>query len=263
MYNQNSFSLVRMIYEPAVNLRKIVPIVALALGYAIPVAIGVFILIIYKRWKRLAAGLVNSRTRRLGVVLTLMWTVAFAVSLTSGKNGSNYNYFLEWNIASCPLAILMIFCGPRFWKSDPRVALIIGVLPFLMLCGAMPEAIMRLQLTDAAKREERTRIDDYAALVNLIRHAPGPILSEDMVLLLRAGKDVPAEPAIMRELATSGTWDERPFVEMIEQRRFPMIIIEDLGNWKRFTPTVSAAIGKAYAPSHEYGTYKVYEPTVN
>ena len=264
MYNQNSFSVVRMIYEPAINLKPIVPIVALALAYAIPVSAGVVALIIQKRWRRLAAFTDASRVRRMGVVLTLMWILAFAVSLSSGKNGSNYNYFLEWNIVSCPLAVLMVFRSPWSWSSNPRTALV-AILPLLVLCGAMPDALLRLRLneSEAARQEQRTRVENYATLVNLIQQAPGPVFSEDMVLLVKAGKDVPAEPAIMRELSLSGTWDERPFLQMIEQRRFPIIIVEDLWNWKRYTPEVSAAIARSYTRTREYGTYQLYEPVAN
>lgn len=263
-YNQNSFSLVRMVYGPATSLKPIVPIVALALAYAIPVAVGVLVLIVHRRWKRLAAMTAVSRVRRMSVVLTLMWILAFVVSLSGGKNGSNYNYFLEWNIVSCPLAVLMVFRSPWSWSHNPR-AVLVGILPLLVVCGAMPEALLRVRLneSDAARQEQQTRVDNYATLINLIQQAPGPVFSEDMVLLVKAGKDVPAEPAIMRELSLSGTWDERPFLKMIEQHRFPIIIVEDLWNWKRYTPEVSAAITRSYTQTREYGTYKLYEPVTN
>jgi hypothetical protein len=67
----------------------------------------------------------------------------------------------------------------------------------------------------------------------------------------------------MRELSLSGTWDERPFLEMIEQGRFPLIIVEDLWNGRRYTPEVSAAIARSYARTREYGTYKLYEPVAH
>jgi len=198
-------------------------------------------------------------------VFTLLLIYAVAVSLTSGKNGSNYNYFLEWNLACCPLAALSVFRGVSSWKHEQRwdpAVVLLSVLPIVILCGALPDAILRLHPTDpvAVHREEQSRVKNYASIINLIQQTQGPVLSEDMVLLLRAGKEVPAEPAILRELTVAGLWDERQFVKMIQEHRFPLIVVEDLWNWKRYTPTVAAAINTAYSPTREFGTYRVYEP---
>ena len=56
----------------------------------------------------------------------------------------------------------------------------------------------------------------YQHLVRMIREATRPVISDDMVLILRSGKQVQWEPAIFAELASTGLWDQRPFVNMIE-----------------------------------------------
>jgi hypothetical protein len=265
LYNNNSFSLVRMIYEPLVNLRTIVPVAALALGYAAWVVAETAAQMHQKRWNRLKAGIECNGIRRLSVVCSFLLIYAILVSLTSGKNGSNYNYFIEWNLACCPLAALVVFravgCWPRERPWSPSLVMA-GILPILMVSAGLPEAILRLHPVDpsAMQREEKSRAENYESIVSIIQRAQGPVLSEDMVLLVKAGKEVPAEPAILRELSSVGLWDERPFVKMIEEHRFPIIVVEDLSNWKRYTPTVARAISGAYSVTREFGTYRIYEP---
>jgi hypothetical protein len=86
--------------------------------------------------------------------------------------------------------------------------------------------------------------------VALVRAADRPVLSEDMVLLLRAGKEVPWEPAIFAELASLGRWDERLIVEAIEGGRFAFAVtLADRGDPifdSRYNPAVAAALEAAF-----------------
>jgi hypothetical protein len=83
------------------------------------------------------------------------------------------------------------------------------------------------------------------------------VLSENMILLIRAGKEIPAEPAIVQQLAETGMWDQGLLIKMIEDHRFPMIIVRNLD---RFTPMVADAITQSYPRLRSIGRYKVYEP---
>ena len=261
LYNQNTFSLVRMLYEPAANLTTFVPIAAMGLGYAAWIARQAFEVVQAKRWSRVRAWLVRNSYRRLALTSVLLLVYSFIVSLTSGKNGSGYNYFIEWNIVCCCLCGLFLYrmLISRAWSGAVMVAY---VLPLLILVGGIPERMLRLYpvARDAAQREEAFRVAAYARIVALIRDAKGPVFSEDMVLLIKAGKEVPAEPAILRELAANGTWDETPFLRMITERRFPLMVVEDLSNRRRYTATVAAAIDKAYSETMALGTYHILEP---
>ncbi len=71
-----------------------------------------------------------------------------------------------------------------------------------------------------------------------------------MVILQRAGQSVLWEPAIFAELGTNGVWDERPFLKMIEQRRFGFFVTAgDRGDKRfdeRYNPAVAEAMRRAY-----------------
>ena len=76
-------------------------------------------------------------------------------------------------------------------------------------------------------RESSSRARELAQLSAEIASADKPVISDDMVLLIRSGREVLWEPAIFAELASTGDWDERPFV-----RRYPQ--------WRR---SLSSSLG--------------------
>ncbi len=190
-------------------------------------------------------------------LLLLMLAIGFGVSTAllglTGKRGSSVNYAIEWFVLSGPMIGLLIAWMaapylPGGASTDtlappvtPMLALL--ALPFLMF-GPRGEEVPR----DAAARADR------AALVAEIRATPLPVISDDMVLLIRAGRTVPWEPAIFAELASVGIWDESPIVAMIRARRLAFILTEGARGEplfdSRYNPAVAQAIADAY-PRHE------------
>src|SRR5258708_4652918 len=71
------------------------------------------------------------------------------------------------------------------------------------------------------------QLDRQAALVRRIAAAEKPVSSEDMTLLMLAGKPVIFEPAIVSVLASVGRWDEGPLVNMIRSGGFAFVITTD------------------------------------
>ena len=186
-------------------------------------------------------------------LLLLMLAIGFCVSTAllalTGKRGSSVNYAIEWFALSGPLIGLLIA-----WMATPSLPgragadaavppvtpmLAVLALPFLLF-GPRGDEVPH----DAAGRAAR------AALVEEIRAAPLPVISDDMVLLLRAGRTVPWEPAIFAELAQTGIWDERLIVDRIRARRFAFILTDGERGERlfdsRYNPAVAQAIAEAY-----------------
>jgi hypothetical protein len=61
-------------------------------------------------------------------------------------------------------------------------------------------------------------------LIRQVRAADRPVISDDMVLLLRAGKEVPWEPAIFSELASTGRWDESLIIDRIRSGSIAFVV---------------------------------------
>jgi hypothetical protein len=95
--------------------------------------------------------------------------------------------------------------------------------------------------------------------VNLIRENPKPSLSEDMGLLLRAGQAVPIEPAIFDDLTARGIWDQRPFLKLIRDHAFGLVIFREAED-EVFTREVTNAVQKNYPLIEHIGDYTVRRP---
>jgi hypothetical protein len=172
------------------------------------------------------------------------------------KSGSNLNYFIEWMLAASVFAGLAV----RDSASAARPSLIAALVPaalgaqILLLPGSPPwTASMAPARQPALERLEAA-----------VRASPKPIISDDMVILMRSGKRVMWEPAIFAELASERVWDERPFIARIRAREFGFFVtVGDRGSRlfdSRYTPAVAAAIDEAYPRRRLIAGYVVHLP---
>lgn len=261
LYNQNPFNWLAAVARIIIN------------WLGLPILASLAVAVVVRTLRRSAARVrrfslrawgayLRSSPRRLATfVLVLHGVIAGVFTLSGGKYGSNVNYYLEWNLTLPPLAVLsLVHWLPAFrtQRMRPHHLLAIAALPYFLIVppfsvGWYPH-LRDLQVDDQAA------LQNHAALIDLLRHTPGPVLSEDMTLLNQVGKEVPAEPAIINVLAAAGAWDEAPMIDRIRRHHFDRIIVYDLGARYRWTPTMARAIDGAYHLEQSYGKYKVYRP---
>ncbi len=99
--------------------------------------------------------------------------------------------------------------------------------------------------------------------VAAIRETNKPVISDDMVLVKKAGKPVIWETAIFTELAWADMWDERLMLDRIDRGDFAFI--RTLGSGRspydgRYRSTVIAAIDRAYPVVVRQGRYYNHYP---
>lgn len=187
-------------------------------------------------------------TTRLTAILAAYLALTTLSLVMIGKSGAGLNYFAEW------MAVLSVFIGvlvARYiaaltrgpTRGNSRPAII--VLPALLLLQ-----LWKIPAARSFDFHNQQQVRELAALAELIRHAPKPVLSDDMVLLLKAGKEVPWEPAIFRELATMGRWDENLITSMITRHDFAFVVSRGP---ESLTPGVADAVARAYPRKRETG----------
>jgi hypothetical protein len=261
-YNQNSFSIGRAMFGLLMNTRYVAGLLILAAGATVPVLSSIWRLARSRRWAFLGANLRVNGYRRRVFLLALYSMLAGLTSLAFGKEGSDINYFLEWNIALTPLAGVLLFRAlpHRLVKFSPaRLAVL--ALPVLLLNAGFDQARTGwLRVFGAAPAADLQRAAIFERALAEVQATPGPVFSEDMELLYKSGKDIPAEPAMIQCLAKAGMWDERPFVRLILERRFGLIVAYDLASPERYSPAVSNAIRSAYQQTMMIGDYRIYRP---
>ena len=125
-----------------------------------------------------------------------------------GKSGGNENYAIEW-LCACSLFAGLALSGAIHGELPP-----IGILR-LVLCRLADRSPLSTRYSfdvvtateEAIFRDGEQRLQ-LAALARWVRAAPKTILSDDMVLTVASGKQVPLEPQIFAELSAMGRWDE-------------------------------------------------------
>lgn len=193
--------------------------------------------------------------------------LASTMLILMGKVGANINYLIEWMLAasvfvgmSARQAAAAAF-GPRHEGpvSSPNF-LAITLIPIAMAWQAMilPRPVHHTAVWSQQDHLERVRIAEF------IRAADRPVISDDMVLLLRSGKQVVWEPAIFAELASTGFYDERPFVQMVRNGAFEFFVTTgERGSEPfdlRYNPAVAEAMDEAYPRKQEMAGFTLHLP---
>ncbi|MEO5613128.1 MAG: hypothetical protein ABIT68_10370 [Sphingomicrobium sp.] len=199
------------------------------------------------------------------LLILIYFTLATAMSLMIAKSGSSLNYLIEWMCVLAVMVGLTMRDAASTAIGPPATAARLQSVDVL-LTAILPAAVAMQALILPAMPDVTTRasIADIRKLVEVVRVAERPVISDDMVILLRAGKGVEWEPAIFAELASKGMWDERPFVRLIEEHHFAFFITEgDRGDAlfdSRYTPAVAGAIASAYPVERHLAGYTLHLP---
>ena len=124
-------------------------------------------------------------------------------------------------------------------------------------------ALLPIRAQTVAGAGDARQIGDK--FVRLIRKSEKPVISDDMTFLLRAGRPVEWEPAIVAELGHLGRYDEPGFIRMIRAHRFGFFITEgDHGIPifdARYNPAVLEAIEAAYPAKRNIDGYILRMPS--
>jgi hypothetical protein len=212
----------------------------------------------FEIFKREVAESISTRTLYTMTIYLLLTTCMIPLL---GKSGAGQNYLIEtmcvWSIFVGIFTAWLIERLTEPWSKSGRTE---GkALPVLSAVFFLWLLFIQTQIMPTSVGEYNLVTPQYRAaldsLMARIARANKPVLSDDMVLLMRAGKEVPWEPAIFTELASQGRWDQRLIIDRINSREFAMIVTSgrrgSLLFDARYTPEVSRAIEAAYPYSEQ------------
>lgn len=220
-------------------------------------------------WRRLfpdRSGALKDRDGRDGSKAALLILLIFLLVKTAMlpmilKSGSGDNYMIEWSCGAAVfvgLAAVPVVKLARDGNEWPSLILVV------LFTVGLPIAAYRVPAEDmdpVAIRLENVRM---ANVVAQIRASEKPVISDDMVLLIRAGRPVQWEPAIAAELAHSKLYDEEAFAGMVRRRDFGFFLTRgDRGSRlydERYNPIVADAIDAAYPRKKHVGNLVFHLP---
>jgi hypothetical protein len=260
LYNVHKFSVGRALSGVTTNLADV-------RLFFVPLGVLVVVAVLRARGARFGRSLKMWKARLRGSPLSMAlavemmhWFLSFLLSFSYGKSGATFNYFLESNAALCVVAGLVL--GILLWevKGMPRLtatAALVLAIPLLLAGQNLYIVINSFVPGELVRMHQGEQMEAYRQFTPRVLSTSKPVLSDDMVLLMRAGKDVVFEPATMCLMAEVGTWDASGFERRMESGDFGAIIVSRPDIWD---PRLLAALRKSYQLDGTSGRYQLYLP---
>lgn len=212
------------------NINRIVwahaPRLALVLiASAVPLALGGIGLAVSLRrldpanWRTLRARLRADPALVAAAIVTGMLVLKTLTLPAILKSGASDNYLLDWFAA---LAVLTGVAAAPAVRSALDGGSRPGPALLLLLGAGVPVQMIDPPLFPAAQSPaDRATM---TALVARVAASARPVVSDDMVLLLRAGKPVIWEPAIIAELGAAAQYDEAALARLVRRGDFGFFV---------------------------------------
>ena len=212
----------------------------------------------------LGAGMLADPLARGRAMVVVHFAICSAMLVLIGKSGSSINYVMEWLSSTALLAGLAVArTGSRIGtrgaslRSGPFGAAMVGSLLLAQAVSIPDPRSLRLDVGPAS----RAVADE---LVAMVRAADGAVISDDMVLVLRAGKRVLWEPAIFADLASMGRWDEQLIIERLRRGDVALAVTSGRRGSglfdSRYNPAVASAMEAALPQTTALGWLIVHRP---
>jgi hypothetical protein len=187
-----------------------------------------------------------------GRVLLLYFGLNLGALSTIAKAGAAQNYFLEPWAATILLAT---FALRSLGEARPRLREW-SVAALLAAAVAARFAFPSLdRLPQALRRPENAR--EFPVLTRLVRETKGPILSENLSLLVVNDRPVLLEPFGILLLAEKGLFRTDRLASDCEAGRFALVVTEHR-MWE--IPGLGACLERRYEPIAELGPYQALRP---
>jgi 4-amino-4-deoxy-L-arabinose transferase-like glycosyltransferase len=187
-----------------------------------------------------------------GRLLLVYFLLNLAGLATIAKAGAAQCYFIEPWLATLPLAAWALRAlGERFRAVR-------SWWPAVLLAAAAVPTYMNLsldRLPQALRRPDRAT--EFFTLTRLVRETPGPILCENMCVLVVNRRPVLLDPWGIVMLARKGVFRPDRLVRDCETGRFPLVVVERR-MWD--IPDFGECLERRYQPLADLGPYQALRP---
>lgn len=205
--------------------------------------------------------LASDPSKAAAVILLLFLAVKTMMLPMILKSGSSDNYIIEWSCGIAMFVGLAVLPVLKFVRDGTAVPSLVLLLLFAV---ALPVTAWQIPASEPDAAGARYRGALMAGVVTDIRASTRPVISDDMILLIRAGRDVQWEPAIAAELAHGRVYDEAAFARMVRRHAFGFFLTHDGPDSvlfkERYNPMVADAIEAAYPRRRQVGPLTYHLP---
>jgi hypothetical protein len=184
--------------------------------------------------------------------ILLFWAASLAALSTIAKEGAAQNYFIE------PFLATTLAAGVALGALVEARPLARRLWPAALLLAAAAATFVDAdlkRLPQAIRAPGRARA--FAELDEAVRAEDGPILSENMSVLVVNGKKVWVDPWAVMLLARKGLGDPATLAADCRRGMFALVVEE----WRlREIPGLAECLDESYVPWKELGPYGLYRP---
>ena len=166
---------------------------------------------------------------------------ATASAVTIGKSGSNVNYLFELSAGWAFMAgAILASTGRKWWSRFILVALLV-----------VQVANTYDWTKDNYYKWVMGRVNNERGAIGILQRyvheAEGPVLADEfMGLVVLDDRQLAFQPFEFKQLSIAGVWDEMPFIQDINAKKFDMILLYNPSSWdsrkERWTQNQLAAI---------------------
>ncbi len=182
----------------------------------------------------------------------LFWALSLAALSTIAKEGAGQNYFIEPFVATLLFAAIALGVlveagdvGRRVWPA--------AVLVAAAAAGLVDYDSKRLHQAIRAPQRARAFIE----LDALVKATEGPILSENLSVVVTNRRRAWVEPWGMMLLVKKGLWDPGVLVGDCQRQMFQLVVTE----WRLAEiPGIPECLEEAYHPVANLGPYQAFRP---
>jgi hypothetical protein len=180
------------------------------------------------------------------------WALGWASLVTMSKAGAAQNYYLEPYAATLCLAGIGL-ARLRVW----RPAAFRAWPAYLLAAAAAASFWDRGRAALPLPLRNPSRAFDYVSVDEEVRRTEGPILSENLSVLVLNRKPVLVEPFGLRLISGGGYWSADRVVADCRRGHFALVVFEHrLGE----IPGMQACLDERYVLTRGLGPYDLYRP---
>ena len=197
--------------------------------------------------------------KRRGIMVAGFALFSLSNLVTIAKVGAAVNYYFE---IEAGLAMLLGL-GVGYLAANRALAARLVQAALLVAIAWQASALYQADrgsvLAISGQLAEK-RLADEVVLAR-IRAANGPVIGDDaMGALYLLGRPIVIQPFEYSRLAIEGKWNQQPFLETINQRRYALVVFTTSAMHGRYTPEMLAAIEDNYVPVATAGGIEIWAP---
>lgn len=217
-------------------------------------------------------GFVPSRPAGPAAATVRVYALMTALSgaAASARMGSSYNYFIE------ATALLAVLAGVGFSRVQSLIQtaaahagssfqakwMLAAVALAIVAVGALALPLRVVYLA-------ATHSPDETTLIDALRHAPGPVLTErhGLAVMLAGKEPIAGDPIGIASIALGGRWSPEPFHEMIRTQMFALVALDqpveevpERDGFPWWPPGTVELIGQHYRFERRLGDAYLYVP---